>query len=251
MGKYATKSTDEEGNEIWHSSDGKEYKTRAGAWKRSKSLEEEEVVTEQVVQPEPTVEAEAEPEVTVDETASTDASWATFSDFEYDDSTEIIPAPLKRIRPAAKSRSKMSKKELEAQKQTNMAILKIGYRTGDHLLTKYRRVMLDDAEATAITHTEQDYDWISGITEEALAENGLSIGMAIGPTQIAVVANGYWFGAPIVRINAESEKSPFKGATGGRIGRFLERMPIIGKMIKKRRQPEITIEDFAGESNGS
>ena len=248
MGKYATKSTDDDGNEIWHSSDGKEYKTRAGAWKRSKSLEEEEVVTEQGEQPEPTVKVEVEPEVVVDETSSTDASWATFSDFEYDDSAEIIPAPLKRIRPAAKSRSKMSKKELEAQKQTNMAILKIGYRTADHLLTKYRRVMLDDPDASPITHAEQDYDWISGITEEALAENGLSIGMAIGPTQIAVVANGYWFGAPIVRINAESDKSPFKGATGGRIGRFLERLPVVGKWIKNRRRPEITIEDFAGDS---
>ena len=204
------------------------------------------MVTEQVVEPEPSVEVQ--PEVTVDETASTDASWATFSDFEYDDSSEIIPAPLKRIKPASKSRSKITKKELEAQKQTNMAILKIGYRTGDHLLTKYRRVMLDDPEATAITHTEQDYDWISGITEEALAENGLSIGMAIGPTQICFVANAYWFGTPIVRINAESEKSPFKGATGGMIGRLLERMPVLGKWIKNRRQPEITIEDFAGDS---
>ena len=248
MGKYATKNTDDEGNESWLASDGKEYKTRAGAWKHSKSIEEEEVVTEQVIEPDAPVEPVIEAEVTVDDTATTDTSWATFSDFEYDDSAEIIPAPLKRIRPAAKSRSKMSKKELEAQKQTNMAILKIGYRTGDHLLTKYRRVMMDDPEATAITHSEQDYDWISGITEEALAENGLSIGMAIGPTQIAVVANGYWFGAPIVRINAESDKSPFKGATGGRIGRFLERIPVLGKWIKNRRRPEITIEDFAGDS---
>ena len=248
MGKYATKSTDDDGNETWLSNDGKEYKTRAGAWKRSKSLEEEEVVSEQTAEPDavPTVEVEAE--VVVDEEASTDTAWATFSDFEYEDSAEVIPSPLKRIKPAAKSRSKMSKKELEAQKQTNMAILKIGYRTADHGLTNYRRVMLDDPEATPITHTEQDYDWISGITEEALADNGLSIGMAIGPTQIAVVANGYWFGAPIVRINAESDKSPFKGATGGRIGRFLERMPVIGKWIKNRRRPEITIEDFAGDS---
>ena len=115
MGKYATKTTDDDGNETWLSNDGKEYKTRAGAWKRSKSLEEEEVVSEQTAEPDavPTVEVEAE--VVVDEEASTDTAWATFSDFEYEDSAEVIPSPLKRIKPAAKSRSKMSKKELEAQ----------------------------------------------------------------------------------------------------------------------------------------
>ena len=52
-----------------------------------------------------------------------------------------------------------------------------------------------------------------------------------------------------MRINAESGKSPFKGVNGGRIGRLLERMPIIGKWIKNRRQPEYTINDFAGGEN--
>jgi len=249
MGKYATKGTSEDGNEIWLANDGKEYKTRAGAWKRSKTLEEQEAVENEsngFVAEEPTVEATVEPEVVVEEAASPDTSWVTFDDYDVED-TEPIPAVLKKIRPASKPRGKMSKKEIEAARATNTAILKIGYRTGDYALTKYRRMMLEDPEATAIVHTETDYDWISNITEEALADNGISIGMAVGPTQVAVVANGYWFGAPIVRINAESDKSPFKGATGGRIGRLLERMPVVGKWIKNRRQPEITIEDFTGD----
>jgi len=250
MGKYATKGTGEDGNEIWLANDGKEYKTRAGAWKRSKTLEEQEAVENEsngFVAEEPTVEATVEPEVVVEEAASPDTSWVTFADYDSEDEAEDIPAVLKKIRPASKPRGKMSKKEIEAARATNTAILKIGYRTGDYALTKYRRMMLEDPEATAIVHTETDYDWISNITEEALADNGISIGMAVGPTQVAVVANGYWFGAPIVRINAESDKSPFKGATGGRIGRLLERMPVVGKWIKNRRQPEITIEDFTGD----
>ena len=36
MGKYATKGTNDDGEEVWLANDGKEYKTRAGAWKRSK-----------------------------------------------------------------------------------------------------------------------------------------------------------------------------------------------------------------------
>ena len=250
MGKYATKGTSEDGNEIWFANDGKEYKTRAGAWKRSKTLEEQEAVEGEsngFVAEEPTVEATVEPEVVVEEAASPDTAWVTYDDYDIEDTAEVIPSPLKKIRPASKPRGKMSKKEIEAARATNTAILKIGYRTGDYALTKYRRMMLEDPEATPIVHTETDYDWISNITEEALADNGISIGMAVGPTQVAVVANGYWFGAPIVRINAESDKSPFKGATGGRIGRLLERMPVVGKWIKNRRQPEITIEDFTGD----
>ena len=250
MGKYATKGTSEDGNEIWLANDGKEYKTRAGAWKRSKTLEEKEAVEAEsngFVAEEPTVEATVEPEVVVEEAASPDTAWVTYDDYDIEDTAEVIPSPLKKIRPASKSRSKMTKKEIEAARATNTAILKIGYRTGDYALTKYRRMMLEDPEATPIVHTETDYDWISNITEEALADNGISIGMAVGPTQVAVVANGYWFGAPIVRINAESDKSPFKGATGGRIGRLLERMPVVGKWIKNRRQPEMTIEDFTGD----
>ena len=250
MGKYATKGTNDDGEEVWLANDGKEYKTRAGAWKRSKTLEEKDAVETEsngFVVEEPPVEPTVEPEVVVDETATTDTSWVTYDDYDIEDTAEVIPSPLKKIRPASRSRGKMTKKEIEAARATNTAILKIGYRTGDYALTKYRRMMLEDPEATPIVHTETDYDWISNITEEALAENGISIGMAVGPTQVAVVANGYWFGAPIVRINAESDKSPFKGVNGGRIGRLLERMPIIGKMIKKRRQPEMTIEDFTGD----
>ncbi len=44
MGQYATKGTNDDGDEIWLASDGREYKTRAGAWKRSKGLEEKEAI---------------------------------------------------------------------------------------------------------------------------------------------------------------------------------------------------------------
>ena len=100
-----------------------------------------------------------------------------------------------------------------------------------------------------MTHSELDYEWISGITEEALADSGISIGAAIGPVQVATVANVYWFGAPIHRIHQESEKSPFTGRAGGAVGRFLERVPVLGRWIKNRRQPAYVIEDFGGEQN--
>ena len=40
MGKYTTKTTDDEGNDAWLASDGRQFATRSGAWKHSKSLDD-------------------------------------------------------------------------------------------------------------------------------------------------------------------------------------------------------------------
>ena len=230
MGKYSTKTKDEDGKDAWLSSDGRLFQTRAGAWKHSKSLDEP--VEEPAPQVEPVEVMDDEPDP---------LSWAQV-DFSGDteDATETIPTVFKRITPAH-SGEKKTKKELEAERKTNIAVLKIGYRTGDALMTRYKRGMMEDPKADPIKHTEQDYDWISGVSNAALEENGISIGAAIGTTQIAVIANGYWFGAPIAKIHKESDKSPFKGRAGGAIGRFMERLPIIGKRIRARREVHIPI----------
>ena len=230
MGKYSTKTKDEDGKDAWLSSDGRLFQTRAGAWQHSKSLDEP------VEEPSPQVEP-----VEVMDDEPDPLSWAQV-DFSGDteDATETIPTVFKRITPAH-SGEKKTKKELEAERKTNMAVLKIGYRTGDALMTRYKRGMMEDPKADPIKHTEQDYDWISGVSNAALEENGISIGAAIGTTQIAVIANGYWFGAPIAKIHKESDKSPFKGRAGGAIGRFMERLPIIGKRIRARREVHIPI----------
>ena len=230
MGKYSTKTKDEDGKDAWLSSDGRLFQTRAGACKHSKSLDEP--VDEPTPQADPVEVTDDEPDP---------LSWAQV-DFSGDteDATETIPTVFKRITPAH-SGEKKTKRELEAERKTNMAVLKIGYRTGDALMTRYKRGMMEDPKADPIKHTEQDYDWISGVSNAALEENGISIGAAIGTTQIAVIANGYWFGAPIAKIHKESDKSPFKGRAGGAIGRFMERLPIIGKRIRARREVHIPI----------
>ena len=68
MGEYATKNENEEGEVRWLASDGKSYKTRAGAWKHSKNLEAKANAPE-VVEPkvEPVVEPEPEEEVVITE----------------------------------------------------------------------------------------------------------------------------------------------------------------------------------------
>ena len=219
-----TKEIETEDGKRWLSTDGKEYKSRSGAWKRSKKL------LEQAEEPEIT-----EPEI--DDVQDETPIWATYDYGDIVDEvspTETVPTILKTIKPAAVAKGKLTKKEIAAKKSMNKSILTVGYRTGDHLLTHYRRAMLEDPKATAITHSDSDYNWISEVTNEALEDSGVIVSDMVGTSTIAVVANAHWFGVPLYKIHQESEKSPFKGRVGGAFGRFLRRLPIIGKRIKAK-----------------
>ena len=239
MGKYTTKRTDEEGNAFWESTDGSHHKTRKSAWEHSKTL---------LGETESKTESETESESPKIEVEDDTPQWASF-DFgaEIGDVVEVIPAPLKKIKGTTHDNKKKSKRQLEIEHQNNLALLTMGYRTGDHLMTRYRRALLEDPKAEAIKHSQEDYIWISEITDAALQENGVSIQEMISPTMYAGVANLYWFGAPISRIHTEAEKSPFKGRFAG-AGRMLERIPLIGKRLKKRRL-EKSLQTIEGESD--
>jgi len=222
-----TTEIETEDGKRWLSTDGKEYKSRSGAWKRSKKLLEQE---------EPKVEE------TQEEVQDDTPTWASYDYGDIVDEvspTETVPTILKTIKPAAVAKGKLSKKEAAAKKSMNKSILTVGYRTGDHLMTGYRRAMLEDPKATAIVHSDSDYNWISEVTNEALEDSGVSVSDMVGTGTIAVVANAHWFGVPLYKIHQESEKSPFKGRVGGAFGRFLRRLPIIGKRIKAKEEVEL------------
>ncbi len=222
-----TTEIETEDGKRWLSTDGKEYKSRSGAWKRSKKLLEQE---------EPKVEE------TQEEVQDDTPTWASYDYGDIVDEvspTETVPTILKTIKPAAVAKGKLSKKEAAAKKSMNKSILTVGYRTGDHLMSSYRRAMLEDPKATAITHSDSAYNWISEVTNEALEDSGVSVSDMVGTGTIAVVANAHWFGLPLYKIHQESEKSPFKGRVGGAFGRFLRRLPIIGKRIKAKEEVEL------------
>jgi len=222
-----TTEIETEDGKRWLSTDGKEYKSRSGAWKRSKKLLEQE---------EPKVEE------TQEEVQDDTPTWASYDYGDIVDEvspTETVPTILKTIKPAAVAKGKLSKKEAAAKKSMNKSILTVGYRTGDHLMTGYRRAMLEDPKASAIVHSDSDYNWISEVTNEALEDSGVSVSDMVGTGTIAVVANAHWFGVPLYKIHQESEKSPFKGRVGGAFGRFLRRLPIIGKRIKAKEEAQL------------
>ena len=227
----------EDGTERYVSEDGREYKYPSGAWKRNKKLKSESAGSSS---DEATKEA-GQPEVETRKSSDRDSSPSEpdvkWVDMDFGDApiVEVIPAPLKKIKPRGSSSGKPSKKQQEAERQMNEGILVTGYKTGDYLMTRYKRGILDDPNAEAISHAEDDYIWISGVTQDALDANGLNLAGAIGPSGLAVAANSYWFGAPILKIQKEAQKSPFQGRLGGAIGRMLERVPFLGKRLRDRR----------------
>ena len=220
----------EDGSTVWIANDGREYKSKSGMWKRNKKLEEER---EDATPPEPK-EAKKEGSEQGDPPSEPKIEWAEM-DFGDEPITEVVPAPLKRIKPRGATSGKPTKKQLEAERQMNEGILVTGYKTTDWMMTRYKRGVLDDPNAEAIVHAEEDYEWIAGVSQDALEAQGLNLAGAIGPGGLAIVANSVWFATPLMRIQKEANKSPFQGRVGGAIGRFVERIPIIGKRIKDRR----------------
>ena len=237
MTERTGKNEGEDGKTVWIANDGREYKSKSGMWKHNQKLASEDAGKAS----EGATKEAGQPEVDTRKSADRDSSpsepkmeWDKM-DFGDDPITEVVPAPLKRIRPRGATSGKPTKKQLEAERQMNEGILVTGYKTGDYLMTRYKRGVLDDANAEAIVPTEEAYEWLSGVSQDALEAQGLNLAGAIGPGGLAVIANGVWFGTPLMRIQKEANKSPFQGRVGGAIGRFVERLPIIGKRIKERR----------------
>ena len=233
MAKYANKESREDGSEVWLATDGKEYKTKAGAYKHSKKLEAE---GDSIPSPPDEVKGEEDAGTFHGQAPPSEPDWV---EMEYDPElpSDVVPAALKRIKP--RTAGKPTKKQLEAERDLNEGVLVVLYRTADMGLTRYKRGVLDDPNAEAITHSTEDYEWIAGISQDALEHNGMNIAGALGPNQMALIANGVWFAPPVMKIQAEAKRSPFQGRVGGAIGRLLERLPFIGKRIKERRMRNI------------
>ena len=239
--KMTTKTTDDEGNTLYQAIDGSTHKTRSGAYKRSTRVKE---AAEPSPEPEPTKD---DTEPVEQEPVSDEPSWAQV-DWGDADAVEVVPAVLKKIKPMPAGQSKkLSKKQLEAQRSVNLAVFKILYRAGDHGLTTWKRSVLRDPDAEAIRHSDNDYEWISDITNEALMEQGVSIGSVAGPGMVALAANGYWFGKPVLDTRREAQKRGIKGRILPRLTRSIEWVPFLGTRLKRRRLAAIEAEKEAFE----
>jgi len=247
------KITADDGTTMYVSMDGKQYKTRSGAHKRNKivwakentqdttkgkSIKIEETAVPSLA-PIPNA-TESEPAPAEDDSSEGLFSWDTFeSSTDESEPTEVIPSVLKAVMPANADPRKMSKEDIERAAKTSAAVLVLGYKLSDKIMSKYRKAVVgDDA---VIQHTEADYRWISSVTNDALLDRGILISASLTPTIVALTCNAYWFGKPLAEIQAKRQGKLIKRET-------LAKIPILGWFARRRAKKEAKQNDQTTET---
>lgn len=213
---------------------GKTYKTRSGLWKHKKSKHDESLSAgvDESPKPSPTdlppTDPPADTPMIEEETSS-----FTWSDFDFgsgDDATETIPAPLKSIvnAPARAGESKLTKAEREALEKQNKGILKMMLTWIDLGLTRYgKAVSLDDD--FEVKHSDQDKDLVANAQYRYLEEKGLFLTNYLSTGMIAGSLTVWYIGTPMMRIRKNAKKTLIRG-------RFLARLPLIGRLFKRKTE---------------
>lgn len=227
-----TKIEKDDGTTAYAAIDGKEYKTRAGAWKRSQKLMDDGVSIPITGEPLEAVEGEG---------SGSGPEWASFDLEDLAEGVQVVPGALKSIRRSSEpgSGAKKTKKQMQLEREASRSILMTGYRTGDVLLTRYGVAVLDDPDYR-VTHTEADYEWISDVTQSFLDDRGVNIAAVIGPGGMAAIANAYWFGKPVVEIRAKAGRPIIPAGANPRnwIRRLGSKIPFLRRRAKKKWKDE-------------
>jgi hypothetical protein len=233
---------------------GKEYKSRGSCWKHEQKCEESTVDESDGLPSPPAEEVPSPPSSSSDNedstppstTSSNDPEWMSF-DMGFDDTvTEVMPTPLKLIAKDAKKdkKKKLNQAEQKALGNLNVQLLKSGLTIGDSLLTKYGRAVTLD-EDYLVKHSEADKDMVAEAQWRYLESKGVIPSNVINEGVIAAGMTAWYFGKPAMEIRKRSKVPLLKGV-GKRMG-FLGRLPLIGRIFKRRRQAEevfVNVEDL-------
>jgi hypothetical protein len=226
---------------------GKVLASRAGIYKHEQKCslnnmgETEETVVEDSLSPDSIEVGETPTSPTIDD-EQPEYTQYTFSVDELE--TNIpVPTPLKMLIGAdkdKKSGKKKSKQELLNMSKTNVAMLKMVYKSTDNLASRYRVAICNDEEMI-ISHSEADYNWISGMSNQYLMDKGFDINSYIGSGKAAIICNAWWFGSIGATLHSDAKKlDKSLGLIRKPISwvkKILSFIPIIGKRFKNK--PEI------------
>lgn len=226
---------------------GKEYKSRGSCWKHEQKCSEAPTVVEsdepssytpEEVPSPPSSESDESGSSPTTTTSSNDPEWMSF-DMGFDDSvTEVMPTPLKLIAKDAKkdkSKKKLTQAEQKALGNLNIQLLKSGLTIGDSLLTKYGRAVTLD-EDYLVKHSEADKDMVAEAQWRYLESKGVIPSNVINEGVIAAGMTAWYFGKPAMEIRKKSKVPLLKGV-GKRVS-FLGRLPLIGRIFKRKRQAQ-------------
>lgn len=168
-------------------------------------------------------------------------SWMDFGMDVEDESTVHMPKPLKALHRKAveRKRGKMSKAEIQSLRDTSKGLLTMGLTFGDTLLSLWGRGQLLDPDFK-VQHSDRDKELTADAVVGAMEERGLYLANSVSRTAVAGVMLTWYFGVPTYQISKKSKKGLFKGGRGSGL---LSRIPIIGRLFRrKRRQIEVPVE---------
>ena len=211
------------------------YFSRSGAWKHEKKCESSDkdfTVSQSTVDEEPL--KVAMPTSPSDEAVDTSSSnWADFEMPDESDATDTIPEAIKLLsRPKPKNMKKMSAKEFESFKATEIALLKMGLGGIDVILTQYGKGVCLDKEFE-VRHSDSSKNIVASAQHAWLQEKGLSVSKYASTGVVAASLTGWYVAAPLARIRRDAKK-PMLRKIGGGIGGFFSRLPLIGRLFKRK-----------------
>jgi len=229
------------GKTFYLSTDGKEYKTRSGAWKRDKKIEASLTPDENnIPQPQSTHEnapVEVEDSTPEDEPEVEPSKWMDFNLGEDDDATDVIPSPLKMITAQDLDRGrKQTAKELKAMRDTELAILKMGLSGVDSLLTSYGKAVTLSPDFK-VKHSEGSKNLVANAQAEWLEEKGIFLTNYLSKGVVASTLTVWYVGGPLLRIKKKAKKPMFKRLGGG----FMSKLPLIGRWFKPKKDDTFQI----------
>ena len=216
---------------------GKEYKSRSGLWKHEQKCTVGDLeITESPV----ATESEVSSSVAMPNTSTLDndvaqgdtSSWMDF-DLNIEEG-ESVPEPLKLLKAPKKDIKKMSNKELESFKQTEIALLKMGLSGIDVILSQYGKGITLDKEFE-VRHSEGAKTTVATAQYAWMEEKGMSISKYASTGVVAGAMTAWYIGSPLMRIKKKAQKPMIKRVGGGIMGMF-RRLPLIGRLFGKKKQ---------------
>ena len=228
------KITTEDGNTIFRTVDGREFKSRSGAWKHEQKLESSPT-PRPVAEVEPVEVLPSDATIETDDTPSSDTTWSEFDMGIGGEATDIIPSPLKMLAQPINPRKKMTAKELKQLQRTEAALLKAGLTGVDTILTNYGQARSVDKTFTVV-HSESSKEMVANAQQEWLNEQGIFFTQYLGKGAVAGLLTTWYVGGPLIRIQREAKKPMFKRGRG-----LIARLPLIGRLFRKKHNNEFEI----------
>lgn len=235
----------------------REYKSRGSCWKHEQKCDlnpenEVEEYTDGVSDNTSSASSSPPSDTAFDGEPSTpspnEPEWLDF-DMGFDDTvTEVMPTPLKMMAKEAKKPKgkKLNKAEQKALGNLNVQLLKSGLTIGDSLLTRYAQaVTLQDDYL--VKHSESDKDMVAEAQWRYLESKGVIPSNVINEGVIAAGMTAWYFGKPAMEIRKQSKVKLLRGV-GGRLS-FLGRLPLIGRIFKRRRNNDEMFTEVVDDEN--